>query len=277
MDGEHFTPARRSRGRSWVRFGGTSWWPLILLAFPLLALMVVPPVALLSKISPAMFFRYVGTSAVAQAILLSLWTSAASLAITILFGTPLAYILGRGRFVGKNVLEVLIDWPIVLPPAVAGIALLMTLGRRGLIGGWLARAGVEIPFTPIAVIIAQTFVACPYYIKAASLGLGSVSQEILDAAALDGASRLQRFFDVTFPLAFRSLVVGAALTWSRALGEFGATIIFAGNYPGRTQTMPLAVYIGFEIDIHQALTLAAILLIISFGLLIGIRAGFSKT
>jgi molybdate transport system permease protein len=253
-----------------------SWRLLILAALPLTALIVIPPIALLIRTSPGTVLRYLGTSAVIQAITLSLWTSAVSLLITVIFGTPLAYILGRGHFFGKGVLEVLIDWPIVLPPAVAGIALLMTLGRRGLIGAWLARAGIEIPFTPIAVIIAQTFVSCPYYIKAASVGFSSVSQGILDAAALDGASPIQRFRNVTLPLASRSLMVGGALTWSRALGEFGATIIFAGNYPGRTETMPLAVYIGFEIDIHQALTLAAILLIISFGLLLGIRAAYSK-
>jgi len=255
---------------------GYSLWPLILPAIPLLALIVIPPFALLIRTSPGTLLRYLGTSAVVQAIWLSLWTSAISLLVTVVFGTPLAYLLGRGKFFGKGVLEVLIDWPIVLPPAVAGIALLMMLGRRGLIGSWLARAGIEIPFTPIAVIIAQTFVSCPYYIKAASVGFSSISQGILDAAALDGASPIQRFWNVTIPLAFRGLMVGGALTWSRALGEFGATIIFAGNYPGRTQTMPLAVYIGFEIDIHQALTLAAILLIISFGLLIGIRAAYSK-
>jgi molybdate transport system permease protein len=249
---------------------------LLIIAIPLLALIVIPPFALLIHTSPGTLLRYLGSSAVMQAIVLSLWTSAVSLLITVVFGTPLAYVLGRGKFFGKGVLEVLIDWPIVLPPAVAGIALLMTLGRRGLIGGWLDRAGIEIPFTPIAVIVAQTFVSCPYYIKAASVGFSSISQGILDAAALDGASPIQRFRNVTVPLAFRSLMVGGALTWSRALGEFGATIIFAGNYPGRTQTMPLAVYIGFEIDIHQALTLAAILLIISFGLLMGIRAAYSK-
>lgn len=251
-------------------------WPLIVLAAPLLVLIIVPPFALLARTTPTTLLQYLESSAVMQAIVLSLWTSALSLLLTILFGTPLAYLLGRRTFFGKPVLEVLIDWPIVLPPAVAGIALLMTLGRRGLIGAWLWRAGIEIPFTPIAVIIAQTFVACPYYIKAASVGFSSIGQGLLDAAALDGATPLQRFNHVSIPLAMRSLVVGAALTWSRALGEFGATIIFAGNYPGRTQTMPLAVYIGFEIDIRQALTLAAILLIISFGLLLGIRAAYSK-
>lgn len=253
-----------------------SWWPLLFLAAPLLALLVIPPLVLLMGTSPATVVGYLRTPAVIQAITLSLWTSCVSLILTVLLGTPLAYVLGRGKFSGKSILEALIDWPIVLPPAVAGIALLMTLGRRGLIGLWLARAGIEIPFTPVAVIIAQTFVSSPYYIKAASVGFSSISQGILDAAALDGASPMQRFFDVTLPLAMRSLVVGGALTWSRALGEFGATIIFAGNYPGRTQTMPIAVYIGFEIDIHQAVTLAAILLIISLCLLIGIRMAQSR-
>jgi molybdate transport system permease protein len=253
-----------------------SRWLLVVLAIPLLALIVIPPFALLARTSPGTLLQYLRSSAVTQAIILSLWTSAVSLLVTVIFGTPLAYLLGRGKFFGCAVLEVLIDWPIVLPPAVAGIALLMTLGRRGIVGVWLTRAGIQIPFTPIAVIIAQTFVSCPYYIKAASVGFSSISQTILDAAALDGATPIQRMVDVTIPLAFRSLMVGAALTWSRALGEFGATIIFAGNYPGRTQTMPLAVYIGFEIDIHQALTLAAILLIISFALLLGIRAAYSR-
>jgi molybdate transport system permease protein len=253
-----------------------TWRPLVLLAAPLLALIILPPFALLFHASPRMIMQYLSAPPVVQAVVLSVWTSAVSVLITVIFGTPVAYILGRGKFPGKNVLEVLIDWPIVLPPAVAGIALLMTLGRRGLIGSWLDRAGYPIPFTQTAVILAQTFVSCPYYIKAASTGFSSISQGILEMASLDGASPLQRFSYVTIPLAFRSLMVGAALTWSRALGEFGATIIFAGNLAGKTQTMPLAVYIGFEIDMHQALTLAAILMIVSFALLIGIRSAYSK-
>jgi molybdate transport system permease protein len=238
--------------------------------------LAVPPIVLLARTPPALLSRYLGTPAVVQAISLSLWTSAASLGITLLFGTPLAYILGRWTFRGKWLLETLIDWPIVLPPAVAGIALLMTLGRNGVIGQWFDRFGWNIPFTPVAVIIAQTFVACPYYIKAASVGFGAINRQFLDAAELDGASAWQRFNLVTLPLALRSVVVGAALTWSRALGEFGATIIFAGNMPGKTQTIPLAVYIGFNIDIQQALTLAAILLVISFGVLIGIRVAYPR-
>jgi molybdate transport system permease protein len=249
---------------------------VFLLALPLLALIVIPPLALLASASPRMIGQYLHASAVLQAITLSLWTSFATLVLTILFGTPLAYLLGRGHFPGKSILEVLIDWPIVLPPAVAGIALLLTLGRRGVIGSILARAGIEIPFTPIAVIIAQTFVACPYYIKAASVGFSNVPRQFLDAAALDGASSMGRFLRVTVPLSLRSLMVGAALTWSRALGEFGATIIFAGNFPGKTQTMPLAVYIGFEIDIKQAVALSAILMLISFTLLLIMRGAYAQ-
>ncbi len=243
---------------------------------PLLGLLVVPPVVLIARASPGMLGKYLGSQAVAQAMVLSLWTSATSLLVVIIFGTPLAYLLGRGRFAGRGLLEVLIEWPIVLPPAAAGIALLMTLGRRGVVGQWLEKAGVSIPFTPVAVILAQTFVAAPYFIKAASVGLSNISQDILDSAALDGASAWQRFLEISAPLAMRSLIVGAALTWSRALGEFGATIIFAGNLQGKTQTMPLAVYMGFEIDIGQAVALAAVLLGISFCLLVGIRLAWKQ-
>lgn len=249
---------------------------MALAAAPLLLLLVLPLAAFLVRTPPAMLVRYLGDGPTVQAIGLSIGTSAATLTLTLLFGTPLAYLLARGRFPGRALIEVLVDLPTVLPPAVAGIALLLTLGRRGLIGAWLSQRGIQIAFTPIAVVIAQTFVAAPYYIKAATVGLAGISEDLYDAAALDGASPSQAFRFVTLPLAWRGIVGGAALCWARALGEFGATIIFAGNYPGRTQTMPLAVYIGFEIDLDQALTLAAILLVISFALLLAIRATVAK-
>jgi molybdate transport system permease protein len=160
----------------------------------------------------------------------------------------------------------------VLPPAVAGLALLMAFGRRGMLGGALGALGIELPFTAIAVIMAQTFVAAPFFIKAAALGLSGVSYELERAAALDGASPFQTFRLVTLPLSWQGVVGGVALCWARALGEFGATIIFAGNLPGRTQTMPLAVYLGFEIDLTSALTLSVILLAVSFVILIAVRA-----
>jgi molybdate transport system permease protein len=156
------------------------------------------------------------------------------------------------------------DLPTVLPPAVAGIALLMTFGRNGLVGGWLADAGISITFTQTAVIMAQTFVAVPLFIKSAAIGFSAIDPELRQAASLDGAGRWQIFRHVILPLSWASILSGAVLTWARALGEFGATIIFAGNLPGRTQTMPLAIYLGFEYDLQSALSLAVILVGLSF-------------
>jgi molybdate transport system permease protein len=251
---------------------GPRRWLLPLLGLPLLAVLVLPLASFLIKLPRTLLVHYLGESATAQAIALSLGTSTAAVVLIIAFGTPLAHILARRRFRGRTLLEVLIDLPTVLPPAVAGIALLMAFGRRGVFGPFLESLGVQIAFTPLAVVLAQTFVAAPYYIKSAMVGLAAVSEELHESAALDGASPSQTFRHVTLPLAWRGIIGGAALCWARALGEFGATIIFAGNYPGRTQTMPLAIYIGFEIDLNQALVLAAILLSISFGLLLLIRA-----
>jgi molybdate transport system permease protein len=170
-----------------------------------------------------------------------------------------------------RLLEVLVDLPTVLPPAVAGLGLLMAFGRRGLLGPWLASLGIDIAFTTAAVVLAQAFVAAPFFIKAASVGLALVNREQEQAASMDGASPLRVFRYVTLPQSWRSFLGGAMLCWARAMGEFGATIIFAGNFPGRTQTMPLAVYMSLEIDLGQALTLAAILLLLSFALLAGVR------
>jgi len=164
----------------------------------------------------------------------------------VLAGTPLAYLLARRRFRGRTALDTLIDLPMVLPPSVAGIALLVAFGRRGLVGQYLTVAGIELAFTQMAVVLAQIFVAAPFYIKAAAAGFAGVDRELEQAAALDGATPLQVARYVTVPLAWTSLFGGAVMTWARALGEFGATIIFAGNFVGRTQTMPLAIYQGFE-------------------------------
>jgi molybdate transport system permease protein len=239
---------------------------------PLLALLLLPILALVFKTSPTTLLRYLSDSSTTQAIGLSLSTSTATTVAVAILGTPLAYLLARWRFRAKRLLDALIDLPTVLPPAVAGLALLMAFGRRGLIGAWLQMLGIEIAFTPLAVVMAQMFVAASYYIKTATIGLAAVSCDLEHAAAMDGASPLQTFRFILLPLAWRGIVGGAALCWARALGEFGATIIFAGNYPGRTQTMPLAVYLGFEIDLSQALTLAVILLAFSFGILITVRA-----
>jgi molybdate transport system permease protein len=152
----------------------------------------------------------------------------------------------------------------VLPPSVAGIALLIALGRRGFIGAWLDEAGISIAFSSVAVVLAQTFVATPFYIKTAIGGFAGVDRELEQAANVDGASPWQIFTQITVPLCWPILLGGLVMAWARALGEFGATIIFAGNFPGRTQTMPLAIYIGFEVELDLALTLALILLGTSF-------------
>jgi molybdate transport system permease protein len=246
-------------------------WPLVAWGLPLLGLLTLPLLSLTLKTPPETVLQSLADSTTLQAISLSLRTSLVTVSVVVLLGTPLAYLLARKRLRAASALEVLLDLPTVLPPAVAGLALLMAFGRRGLLGVWLAPVGIQVPFTPLAVVLAQTFVAAPYFIKAAALGLSSVGRELEEAAALDGAAPAETFRYVILPLAWQGMVAGIALCWARALGEFGATIIFAGNLPGRTQTMPLAVYLGFEIDLTRALTLAMILLAISFAILVAVR------
>lgn len=240
---------------------------LVLLSLPLMVFLVVPVIALLLRVVPADLLAYAVQPVVAQAISLSIVTTTVSLLVTILFGTPFAFLLTRRAFTGRHLLETLIDLPMVLPPAVAGIALLLTFGRRGLVGQYLAAWGIDIAFTQTAVVMAQIFVAAPYYVKSAAAGFAAIDLEMEQAAALDGANAWQVFRHITLPLAGMALLGGAVMTWARALGEFGATLIFAGNFPGRTQTMPLAIYIGFELDLDIALTLAVILLLASFAVL----------
>jgi molybdate transport system permease protein len=233
-------------------------------ALPLVLLFLIPIVMLLVRTSPETLLENISQKAVIQAIGLSLRTTLFSLGLILILGTPLAYLMGRHTFRYKKALDTLIDLPTVLPPSVAGVALLMTLGRRGLIGGWLDGLGIELAFSTAAVAIAQMFVAAPFYVRAASIGFAGIDAEIEEAAQLDGANRWQMLRDVILPLSRYSLLSGGMMSWARALGEFGATIIFAGNFPGRTQTMPLAIYIGFEKDLNSALTLSVILVGVSF-------------
>lgn len=253
----------RWRGRSRSRGAGQSWL-LLVLSVPMLAFLLAPLLSLVLRTSPAELLANVMDPVVAQAIWLSMVTTSGTLLATVVFGLPLAYLLARRQFRGRGVLDTLVDLPMVLPPSVAGIALLLAFGRRGVLGQFLGDAGLEIAFTQVAVVLAQTFVAAPYFIKAASAGFGQVDRELEQAAALDGAGGRQVFRLITLPLAGAALLGGAVMTWARALGEFGATIIFAGNFPGRTQTMPLAIYLGFELELNVALTLAVILLAASF-------------
>jgi molybdate transport system permease protein len=214
-----------------------------------------------------------GTKAVLDALALSLLTTAASLILTILFGLPLAILLARRQFRGSRWLEALVDLPIVLPPSVAGLGLLLLLGRRGLLGGVLDAAGLEIPFTTLAVIVAQTFVSAPFFVRSARLGIAGVPEHLEDAARIDGASEPRVFLHITIPLASSALAAGLVMSWARSLGEFGATIMFAGNVEGRTATLPLVVYGAFQGgDLDGSIAAAAILVIAAFGVLVAVRS-----
>jgi molybdate transport system permease protein len=248
-------------GRIWV----------MALASLLILFLVVPLIVILLRAIEAGLLDQLTQPTVSQALQLSLITSFFSTLIAIIFGTPLAYILARRRVRARRVIETLLDLPIVLPPAVAGLALLMTFGRRGLFGSALDSIGLSLPFTSIAVVLAQTFVAAPFFIRSAQTGFASVSREMEEVASDLGANNWLVFKRVTLPLAAPSLLAGIILTWARALGEFGATILFAGNFPGRTQTMPLAIYQALETDLGSALAIAAILILIAFVFLLALR------
>jgi molybdate transport system permease protein len=242
-----------------------------LLSLPLFLFFVLPVLALLLRTTGASVWASLAQPEAVQAIDLSLRTTTLTAGLTVVFGTPLAFLLGRRSFPGRRAVDTLVELPTVLPPAVAGVALLVTFGRQGLVGHWLAAAGLSPAFTTAAVVLAQLFVAGPLYVKTLALGFAAIEPELEQAAAIDGASRWQAFRYIAAPLAYPAALSGAALTWARALGEFGATILFAGNFPGRTQTMPLAIYIGFETSFDVALALSAILIGVSFAVLIAVK------
>jgi molybdate transport system permease protein len=217
--------------------------------------------------------RALDSAAVVDALALTLVTTAASVIVTVLVGLPLAIVLARrARGRASIVLETLVDLPIVLPPSVAGLALLLVLGRRGLVGPALDAFGIEIPFTTAAVVVAQVFVSAPFFIRSARLGIAGVPRDLEDAARVDGATEPALVRRITLPLAAPALAAGLVMTWARALGEFGATIMFAGNIAGRTQTLPLVVYGEFQAgDLDASIAAAAILVLAAFGVLIAVR------
>ena len=213
-----------------------------------------------------------GSQALLTALGLSLTTTAASLVLSVAMGLPLAILLARRAVPGRWLVEAIIDLPIVLPPSVAGLALLLVLGRRGLLGSALDSAGIDVAFTTAAVILAQTFVAAPFFIRAARAGIAAVDRDLEDAARVDGATETQVFRRVTVPLAGGALAAGLVMTWARALGEFGATIMFAGNVEGRTQTLPLLVYGEFQGgSLDTSIAAAAMLVLAAFGVLVAVR------
>jgi molybdate transport system permease protein len=246
---------------------GHSNWIFIIPGMFLLGLFGLPLLALFARSINADFFDNAFSEQAFKALRLSLLTSTITTACAVVFGTPLAYMLARWKFRFKSWIELLVDLPIVLPPSVAGLALLIAFGRRGLFGPALGILGLSLPFTTLAVVLAQTFVAAPLYVRSARIGFTEIDRQLEEAAHVEGANQWQLFYEVMFPLAGRALLSGAILTWTRALGEFGATILFAGNLEGVTQTMPMAIYLGFERNLGIALALSVVLVVVSIFLL----------
>lgn len=246
-------------------------WLFVLPSLLLLALLALPVLALLWRAGTDGMLGLIAQPTAISALKLSLLTSTLSVLIAIVTGTPLAFVIARRRFPGKAFLELVIDLPIVLPPSVAGIALLIAFGRQGVFGAWLNAFGITLPFTTTAVVLAQTFVSAPLFVRAARIGFAQIEHQVVEAAYVEGSNEWQLFRFVMLPLAGRAILSGAILAWTRAIGEFGATILFAGNLEGVTQTMPLAIYLGLERSLSIALALSTVLVFVSFLLLLVTR------
>lgn len=236
----------------------------------------VPLASLLLHEPPTKLWASLQQPEVIQALQLSLVTTTISTILTMLFGLPVAYVLARMHFPGRKLLETLVTMPTVLPPVVAGVALLLTFGRMGLIGHYLNLLGITLPFTTVAVVMAQMFVASPFFVNTARAGLEQLDTRYELAAYTLRASPFYAFRRVVLPLIRPALLSGIGLAWARSLGELGATITFAGNFPGITQTMPIAVYIASQTDIDIAVALSVLLMAVSFGVLLALQVGRSK-
>lgn len=232
--------------------------PLALASAGLVLFVAAPLLALVASLGPSALVARLGTPLARDAFLLTLRTTAAATLICAALGTPLAYLLARYRFRGHAALDTLLDLPVTVPPVVAGVALLLAFGRQGLLGRGLGLLGVEVAFTTVAVVMAQVFIASPFYVKVARAGFESVDARLEAAARTLGAGPWRTFLTVTVPLAGPSLLAAAALAWARALSEFGATMMFAGNLPGRTQTLALAVMTAMESDLDTAVAVSTL-------------------
>lgn len=240
-------------------------------AASLCVLLVLPLVALFLHVPLPKLLGLITNPVVLDALRLSVVTSLGATVMAVMLGLPVAYLLATREFPAKRVAEALITLPMVLPPTVAGFALLLAFGRAGLAGRALNLFGISLPFTTLGVVVAQTFMAVPFFVAPCRAGFVAVERRYLDAAATLRASEAYTFFRVMLPLSWPSLLAGTAMSWARALGEFGATITFAGNLPAQTQTMPLAVYVTMQTDFEAAVALSVILVVISFVLLVGLR------
>ena len=242
---------------------------IVCAAFALFIL--IPVLAVFLYISPSDFISTVTSPAVVTPLKLSLITATASALIVLLAATPLSYLLARKKFPGMWLLDTVVDIPIVLPPAVAGLALLLAFAPRGLIGQYMLQQGIILPGSIIAVIMAEVFVASPFYIRSSKTAFEAVNQRIIDSARVLTKSDSRVFFRITLPLARRGILAGFIMCWARALGEFGATLLFAGNLPGVTQTMPLAIYLAMGSNLVEADVLSAVLILFSFVVLVGFK------
>ena len=267
---EHRGAARSEGGRRSV--GRVLLGSLIAL---LLAFLAVPIVSLLFYTDPMTLIGRLGGPLAGQALGLSLGTTAAALVLAVVTGTPLAYWLAMHDFPGKRVIELGLQLTIVLPASVAGLGLLLVFGRSGLLGAALGYGGVQVPFTALAVVLAQTFTAVALYVSSARQGFEAVDDELIAASRTLGVSIWRTFWRVVLPLAGPAVLTGMALGWARALGEFGATLVFAGNLPGTTQTLPLAIYVALESDLTTAVAVAVLLLGVALVPLLGVQyAGY---
>jgi molybdate transport system permease protein len=243
-----------------------------------LAFLVLPLVGLLARTPWSELPARLAAPGVADALRLSLVTATAATIVSVVLGVPLAWLLARRAFPGRRLVRALVTLPLVLPPVVGGVALLLVFGRRGLLGGWLESSfGVTVPFTTTAVVLAETFVAMPFLVVSVEGALRAADARYDEAAATLGATPWTAFRRVTLPLIMPGVAAGAVLCWARALGEFGATITFAGNFPGRTQTMPLAVYLALESDPAAAIVLSLLLLTVSVAILAGLRERWTSS
>jgi molybdate transport system permease protein len=249
------------------------WFPALLAVAVAAALvfLTLPVVAIFVDSSPGALIDSLGEPGALDALWLSLRTTAISLAIILAVGTPAAYLLATRSFRGKALVVTLIELPLVLPPAVAGIALLAAVGPNGILGGAIDAAGVELALTTAGVVVALTFVASPFYVRQAMAAFASVDRTLLDASRTLGVSEAGGFVRVMIPTAMPGLAAGTALALGRALGEFGATLMFAGSFQGITQTVPLAIYDRFATDFHSALALSAILVAVSAAILLSVK------
>ncbi|MFG3257157.1 molybdate ABC transporter permease subunit [Streptomyces sp. NPDC048172] len=258
------TRLRRTRGGAPL--------PLLVPALIGLVFLVLPLVALLLRAPWRSMPELLTSAEVWQALQLSLVCATAATAVSLVLGVPLAWLLARVEFPGRGLVRALVTLPLVLPPVVGGVALLMALGRNGVVGQWLESwFGITLPFTTTGVVIAEAFVAMPFLVISVEGTLRAADPCYEEAATTLGASRFTAFRRVTLPLVAPGIAAGAVLAWARALGEFGATITFAGNFPGKTQTMPLAVYLALQNDPEAAIALSLVLLTVSIAVLAGLR------